>query len=262
MSRLIPIILALAAVAPGQSDGPTALEIDALKASLSAARKAKDDGALINALEKAIWLDDKRVTRLVTPYIAHEVDSVAEAAVKALRYHENKSSYKALVKAEASKVARKRPELRGHILLAIGQCGDKKAISTLVDAIKSTRARPVHRAATMALAHIRHKEAVDAAIKLLTVTGRRAGGRRGGGNNPDRGPTGPYLTLHYLTTRTHDQDPGKWKKWWRSNRSTFEIPKTPIGVERRLAQRYEATWKRPTKDGENPRRRRRDKNGG
>ena len=200
----------------------------------------------------------QNIAKIIAPFIAHENDILATAAVKALRYHENDASFKALVKAEGSKDARKRPALRGEILLAIGQSGEKKAISTIVDAVKSSRESKVRNAAAMALAHIRHREAVDAAIKMLTASGRRSGRRNGGGNRgnrADRGPTGPFLTLHYLTVKRNDNDPTKWKKWWKTNRARFKVPQTPAGVEDRLAQRYERTWRSPSKDGEKRRRR-------
>lgn len=260
MARLTLFLLVLATLLPAQPEKPSSDDIDALKSAVSEAKKAKDTAALAKALNQAIWLDDKRVAKIVSPFIAHENDILAEAAVKALRYHENKASFEALVRAEGSKNARKRPELRGEILLAIGQSGEKKAIATLVDAVKSTRESKVRNAASMALAHIRHNESVDAAIKLLTSSGRRPGRRRGGGggdrgNRADRGPTGVYLTLHYLTVERNDNDPVKWKKWWKENRSRFKVPKTPAGVEQRLAQRYERTWRSPTRDGQRRRRR-------
>ncbi|NRA95762.1 MAG: HEAT repeat domain-containing protein [Planctomycetes bacterium] len=258
MIRPALLLLVLAGLCPAQSETPSKEDIDALKSAVSEAKKAKDTAALAKAFNQAIWLDDGRVAKIIAPFIADKNDILAKAAIKALRYHQNDASYKALVKAEGSKDARKRPELRGEILLAIGQSGEKKAIPTIVDAVKSTRESKVRNAASMALAHIRHNESVDAAIKLLTSSGRRSGRRGGGGNRgnrADRGPTGAYLTLHYLTIKRNDSNPVKWKKWWKENRSHFKVPKTPAGVEQRLAQRYERTWRSPTKDGQRRRRR-------
>ncbi|MAB89521.1 MAG: hypothetical protein CMJ90_08695 [Planctomycetes bacterium] len=259
MPRLTTLLLVLTALLPAQAEGPSKDDIDALKNAVAEAKKAKDTPALAKAFNDAIWLDDPRVAKIIAPFMAHENDILAKAAIKALRYHENDASFKALVKAEGSKAARKRPELRGELLLAIGQSGEKKAISTIVDAAKSTRESKVRNAAAMALAHIRHREAVDAAIKLLTSSGRRSGRRNGGGGNrgnrADRGPTGAFLTLHYLTAVRNDNDVSQWKKWWKTNRPRFRVPRTPAGVEERLAQRYERTWRSPSRDGEKRRRR-------
>ena len=258
MIRIVVTACALAILVVAQDPKPPKAEVDKAVAAISDARKGKDMPVLARALSDAIWIDDPAVAKAVRPLLGHEDENIAKAAVRALRYHDNKESYKVLVKAADLKSIRKTPEVWAEVILALGQGGHKKAISPIVEAVRATRDNKVRNAAAMAMAHIRHRESVDAAIKLITSTGQRGGGRRKGGGGRDRqnrGPTGPYLTLHFLTIKTLESEPGPWKKWWKQHRSTFRIPRTPAGVSERLERRYERTWRLPSKQGE-PRRRR------
>jgi ribosomal protein L17 len=209
---------------------------------LVAIRKIKGVDERRAALKGLKKPDDVKVAKALAPFLIDKDPIVSQQALMDLRYMKNSSALDALIKfAKRSSVLRD-PKLYREVLLAVGQHGSKRALPILIDNVWHPKSAGLFGIRVLAIAHIREKESVDQLIEIMRKG--KSGGRRKGGMSPAQRTVAQGL----FTLTGHKIERGsasEWSKWWRANRSSFDIPKTPVKLSAKESKQWQRLWTSP-----------------
>lgn len=186
----------------------------------------------IDAIQSFGHVADALVTKAISKALRHSDSDVQAAAIKALRFNEDKSALAELLK------QRKHKKLVGDVLLgpmyylALGQHADIKALSALASNLRSTRRDDkTLQARVLALGRMRSRTSIETLIKFSL--------RRGKHNSDAR------LALAALTGKDLGKSSRAWAKWWADNRRRFKLSPTEKALPERLARTWNEVWQKP-----------------
>jgi len=192
----------------------------------------------------------KEVTAALATGLKFKDEAVQIAAIRALRYNEDKSAFTELYRVRGTKLIMSKAEVAAEYYLALGQHRNKKALPFLVRDLRAKGKRDrVIGPRLLALGRIRDRASVDAIIKFLRSS---------------RGKLSEAITSLVVLTGRKESSWINWARWWKKNRMTFRIPAEEPELDKKRARSWTSTWAVPgtaknsdadkAKDGEDSRR--------
>ncbi len=253
MNRALILLLVLASVAWSQG----ADDVKKAVADTKAAFKTKDETAIEAAIRAAGKVDDDAVAKEIAKGLRNRSLAVREAAIDALGQMKSTKALKELHRLYyGDRDLSKDPPLFAALLRAIGRHGDKSSIKVLTDSVFRNLSLEAGNARLMGLGNIRHKDSVEALIKLS----RKSSGKQRGSGVVSQWRGAFVQSFHDAIYILSGDDFGRGQedleKWWRANRKDLKIeaerPKVPDDVSRRWGAYWQVTYYKDAKSAPPP----------
>ena len=173
----------------------------------------------------------REVTAALATGLKFKDEAVQIAAIRALRYNEDKSAFTELYRVRGTKLIMSKAEVAAEYYLALGQHRNKKALPFLVRDLRAKGKRDrVIGPRLLALGRIRDRASVDAIIKFLRSS---------------RGKSREAITSLVVLTGRKESKWISWDRWWKKNRTTFRLPAEEPELDKRRARSWTTTWAVP-----------------
>jgi len=173
----------------------------------------------------------REVTAALATGLKFKDEAVQIAAIRALRYNEDKSAFTELYRVRGTKLIMSKAEVASEYYLALGQHGEKKALPFLVKDLRAKGRRDrVIGPRLLALGRIRDRASVDAIIKFL---------------RSNRGKPSEAITSLVVLTGRKESGWISWARWWKKNRMTFRLPAEEPELDKKRAKSWASTWAVP-----------------
>ncbi len=208
-------------------------------ASIRTIKNAKERRVAFGGLEKQ---DNEKVAKALYPFLKDKDALTSRQALLDLRYMKNEVALDGLIRYAKQSAVIADPKLYREVLLAVGQQGSKRALPILIDNVWHPKSAGLFGTRVLAIAHIREKESVDQLIEIMRKG--KSGGRKKGRMSPAQRTVAKGL----FTLTGHKIEGGSasdWGKWWRANRSSFDIPKTPAKLSEKESKQWQRLWTSP-----------------
>lgn len=234
------------------SDTPPAAEeevkIDPTEAlnKIKTALKSESDVVLLDAIEYAAEVEDKKVIGEFYKLLKHKSADVRLAALEAMRFNKHDEALKRLLSFGSNKLLEDDAEYLAEYIYALGQKADKKAAKLIKNDLVMTSAHDedVLRAKVYSLGRIREVDSIETLLKLSQSGGgggRGRGGRRGGRVVKMRVEI--QTSLAVLTGVELGDDVLDWTGWWSDNKRSFKMSKAESKVDdRKLQAKWDSLW--------------------
>lgn len=187
------------------------------------------------------------VTKAVAHGLLEEDIRVQRAAIDALRFNEDKSALRELLRVRSRKEIIEHGELAGPYYLALGhklEARDRATQRILTRAIENLRTPDRGRgAAVLALARAPSRANVDFLIRFFR-TGRAA--RRAWSEG--------QLALKVMTGTDQGRRHSDWAKWWDDHRRRYTAPEGLDHLDERARRSWDRSWQKLDGKGRKERR--------
>lgn len=210
---------------------------EAIKRFKTAMRNPSPTARAAAAFELSREPHEKTAKQLI-PLLGSDVPEVREAAAKGLgSFVDYKKMVVPFLMSGLSGPNAKEPKVRAAIMTSLGKMNDDLAVPTIYKAFKDDYVT-VAKAAVMASADLKRKEAIDQLIELLKDVEKWTKNNQGGGYKDDAGGNGDEnaqkgrvadlqkTIIKSLGEQTGEKWPTltEWLLWWGKRKATFEFP--------------------------------------
>ncbi|MDP7062685.1 MAG: hypothetical protein QF489_07115 [Planctomycetota bacterium] len=239
---------------PPAEEAEVDAEMEKVKAGEAAAQikealKGKEEIVMVATIDNLGQIKSKLVTKEVSKALKIKKEAVQISAIKALRFNEDPTALGYLLKVRKEKSIQDNVQTAVEYAYALGQKGDKKAISALQDNLVGTSKTPkeVLNAKVLALGHIRHKDSVEAILDYAKTTIGR--GRRGAVKQKVSREVRGSLSI--LTGTDQGDSLAAWEDWWYDHRSKFKMSTVEGELDNERQQRaWTKLWMTPAEKEE------------
>jgi hypothetical protein len=236
--------------------GAVAQDEEAVVSALKTAFKGSDEIDQVEAVKAAAGLKNPEAIRLVARGLRSSSYSVREAAMKSLGKTQHPDALKALHKAYRSdkNLAKKSDLLFSLLLKEIARHGDKSSVKILSDSPFRNLTLKNGTARIMGLANIKHRSAMDALVKGLSLAGGDVDNR---GRTRGTAWSGKFReTFTAALTIASGQRIGNdfvlWRRWWKNARGSFRFLEERPKVPDSYVAIWEQFWQEPYYKGGKP----------
>ncbi|HIA39233.1 MAG TPA: HEAT repeat domain-containing protein [Planctomycetes bacterium] len=232
------------------SDTPPAVEeevkIDPTEAldKIKAAIKSESEIVILDALEYAADVQDKKVIGEFYKLLKHKSADIRLASLEALRFNEHDEALKRLIAFGKNKLLLDDDEYHAAYIYALGQKADKKAAKLIKDGLVMSSANDIDvlTAKVYALGRIRQVDSIETLLQL-SQSSVRGGGRRGRGRGTVRMRIEVQTSLAVLTGVELGTDVLDWTSWWSDNKRSFKMSKTEGKIDNnKLQAKWDSMW--------------------
>ncbi|MHC4953774.1 MAG: HEAT repeat domain-containing protein [Planctomycetota bacterium] len=251
MRRPLLLLFVLAATVAAQDDVTTTVK------QLKDAFKSKDETVIEPVIREAGKVDDDKVAKEIAKGLRNKSLAVRRAAITTLGHMKSPVALKELHRLyNGNRALSKNPELFAMLLKEIGRHGDKSSIKVLTDSVFRNLTVESGTARLRGLGNIRHKDAVEALVKLSR---KSSGKQRGSGVVSEW--RGVFIeafddSIYILTGQDYGRGQEDLEKWWRENKKKLKIdpkhPKVPDEISRRWAAYWQDNYYEDAKDAPPP----------
>jgi len=209
---------------------------------LKTAFKGKDPMEQMRAIRRHAGVDADKVADAVAAGLRSRNDDVKLMAIEALGWSPNQEALKQLHRLyrRERKLLAKKEQQYAALFKAIGRHGEKSSLTVLADSPFTGLTPKVAEARIFGIANIRERDAVEALIKGMRLTGQNPRDRR-----MEQGSRGMQYfrpAMVVLTGEDMGTNDAAWQKWWRDNKKTFKISPTRPAVPADVQRYWEGFW--------------------
>lgn len=223
-------------------ESPSNGQVEEAVEAIGRAFKSKDEGAKIEAIESYAGLIDDRVVRAMARGLRDRSERVQIQTADMLGWQKHPEGLKQLHRFYRRKSdIHKHERVYSHTLKAIGRHGDESSIKVLSKSPFKGLTLASGEARIYGLGNIRHKDAVEAIIKGMRLSGE--GGRRRGWN-PDaiRFLAAFRVNLASLTGADEGLSREGWQHWYRKNKKNLAVTQQRSQMKGDLVAMWEEYW--------------------
>jgi len=241
MSRLLAVLVLLAAIASAQ----TADEVKQATDSVKAAFRTKDEVVIDKAIRQSMKVNDDAVSKEIAKGLRNRSLAVRQAAIEALGSMDNETALKELHRLYfGDRSLSKNPKLFALLLKEIGRHGDPSSIKVMTDSPFNRLTLESGTARLMGLGNIRDPKSVE---ELMKLSRKASGKQRGTGVTSQwRGAFNQAFddAMFILTGQDYGRGKEDLEKWWRDNRKDLKIDAERPQVSEEVSERWAGYWQK------------------